>query len=222
MDFLKLLRSFEELIFEAASWLLFYPRTLWRIMSRPLAAMAYSDAEQSDDEEGRYDDAISPPLFLLFSVVLVNLVGMALHVPTPHVDSTLGAAVSNSPQNLALFRALIFSLIPLVSAATLVREQNIRLARETLRPPFYAQCYLAAAVSIFVGFGSVILQRPDLPNALGLAIMLAGATWFGAVQTRWFSRTLSVRWPRGLWLTVWSVVRALGYMLLIVVPVALL
>ena len=48
MDLLKILRSFEEFLFEAVSWLVFYPLTLWRILRGPLAAMDYSDREQSD------------------------------------------------------------------------------------------------------------------------------------------------------------------------------
>ena len=36
MDFMKLLKSFEDFIFEAASWLIFYPLTLGRIMLKPL------------------------------------------------------------------------------------------------------------------------------------------------------------------------------------------
>jgi hypothetical protein len=56
LDFMKLLRSFEEVIFEAISWLVFYPITVWRIAVRPLTTMAYSDAQQTDTDEGRYDD----------------------------------------------------------------------------------------------------------------------------------------------------------------------
>lgn len=65
MDLLKILRSFEEFIFEATSWLIFYPMTLWRVLRDPLAAMDYSDREQADSDERRYDDTLSPPLFLL-------------------------------------------------------------------------------------------------------------------------------------------------------------
>lgn len=60
MDFMKLLKSFEDFIFEAASWLIFYPLTLWRIMMHPLKTMDYSDREQSDGAEHSYDDALSP------------------------------------------------------------------------------------------------------------------------------------------------------------------
>lgn len=40
MDFLKILRSFEEFIFEAATWLIFYPLTMWRIVRSSLGTMA--------------------------------------------------------------------------------------------------------------------------------------------------------------------------------------
>lgn len=59
MELLKILRSFEEFLFEAISWLIFYPLTLWRVLRDPLAAMEYSDREQADAEERRYDDALS-------------------------------------------------------------------------------------------------------------------------------------------------------------------
>ena len=140
MDLLKILRSFEEFLFEAVSWLVFYPLTLWRILRGPLAAMDYSDREQSDSEERRYDDALSPPLFLLATIVLTNLLSMALHVPPPPEATDLSRVVYASQQNLVLFRSLAFSLIPLVAAVTLLRHEKKRISRETLRAPFYAQC----------------------------------------------------------------------------------
>lgn len=133
MDLLKILRSFEEFLFEAVSWLVFYPLTLWRIVRGPLAAMDYSDREQSDDEAHRYDDALSPPLFLLATIVLTNLLATALHVPPPPEASELSKAVYASQQNLILFRSLAFSLVPLVAAVTLLRHEKKRISRETLR-----------------------------------------------------------------------------------------
>lgn len=77
MDFMKLLKSFEDFIFEAASWLIFYPLTLGRIMLKPLRTMEYSDREQNDDNEHRYDDALSPPLLLMITILLSNLISAA-------------------------------------------------------------------------------------------------------------------------------------------------
>ena len=40
MDFLKIIRSLEELLYEVMTWLVFYPRTMWRIVARPALAPA--------------------------------------------------------------------------------------------------------------------------------------------------------------------------------------
>ena len=93
MDLLKILRSFEEFIFEATSWLIFYPMTLWRVLRDPLAAMDYSDREQADPDERR-----SPPLFLLATLVPVNILSLAAHVPAPEGESD--GLVSRDPDRL--------------------------------------------------------------------------------------------------------------------------
>ncbi|MFN7108214.1 MAG: hypothetical protein ACK4MY_08340 [Brevundimonas sp.] len=222
MDLLKILRSFEEFLFEAVSWLVFYPLTLWRIVRGPLAAMDYSDREQGDSEEHRYDDALSPPLFLLATIVLANLLAMALHIPPPPESSELTKTLFASQQNLILFRSLAFSLVPLVAAVTLLRHEKKRISRETLRAPFYAQCYLAAVCAACVSVGGAIFQRPELPNAIGAAIMLGGAAWFLFVQAHWFARRLNVSISKGAGIAVWAAMRAVIYLFAIVIPIAVI
>ena len=220
MDFMKLLRSFEEFIFEAVTWLIFYPLTLWRIVTRPLTTMAYSDGEQSDPDEKRYDEALSPPLLLLVTVVAVNAIAGALHPDTPPTDTTIAKALFASPQNLTLFRALIFSLVPLVAAATLLKRGKIALSRETIRPPFYAQCYLATPCCIVIGLGHAIFQRPDISNALGATLLIAGGAWFFVTQIRWFRSRLAVSWVNATLTTLWAFVQAVAYLILVFLPVA--
>ena len=221
MDFLKILRSFEEFVFEATAWLLFYPMTVWRIMRHPLAAMAYSDRQQHEPEERRYDEAMSPPLVLLVTLVLANLVAAAAHVPPPEEAAHLAHSLLNSQQNLVLFRSLLFSLVPLISAASLVHLQKKQLSRQSLMEPFYAQCYLAAPCACFVGLGGLVLQRPDLANIYGVAIIAAGTLWFLWVQSAWFAQKLDVTRARGAVLAAWAMARAVAYMLVILIPFAL-
>ena len=61
MNALTLLRSVEELLYEVASWLVFYPKTLWMTLSGPLRAMAYSDREQHDKPEQQYLETLRSP-----------------------------------------------------------------------------------------------------------------------------------------------------------------
>lgn len=222
MDFMKILRSFEDFIFEATSWLVFYPLTMWRIIRRPLATMDYSDREQSGPEERRYDDALSPPLLLLITIVLTNVIAMAAHVPRPEGASEMSRTILDSQENLALFRSLMFSLIPLVAATSLLHRQGKQISRQALQPPFYAQCYLAAPCAVFISLGGAILQRPDLPNVAGLVVMTGGAVWFLSVQTVWFSRKLATSRPKAALITLWAVVRATAYLLVIAAPVAMI
>jgi len=158
---MKLLKSFEDFIFEAASWLIFYPLTLGRIMLHPLKTMEYSDREQTEDTDHRYDDALSPPLLLMVTILLSNLIAAAAHIAPPDATTEMLKTITSTQQNLTLFRTLSFSLIPLIAASSLVRRQGKKLSRQTLRSPFYAQCYLAAFCAAFVAVGDVFLRRPS-------------------------------------------------------------
>ncbi len=219
MDFMKLLKSFEDFIFEAASWLIFYPLTLGRIMLHPLKAMEYSDREQSDDNEHRYDDSLSPPLLLMVTILLSNLISTAVHIAPPDATTSMLKTITATQQNLTLFRTLLFSLIPLIAASSVVRRQGKKLSRQTLRAPFYAQCYLAAFCAAFVAAGDVFLRRPELNNAIGATIICGGVLWFLVVQSAWFSAKLNIPRPKAALIAVWATLRALVYMLLVVIPV---
>ena len=221
MDFLKILRSFEEFIVEATSWLIFYPLTLWRVLRHPMRTMDYSDREQADSEEHRYDDAVSPPLTLLATIVLANVVAAGLHVAPPESSSYLLQPVIQSQQNLVLFRCLLFSLAPLVAAVTLVRRQNKKLSRENLRDPFYAQCYLAAPFAAAISVGGVFVQRADLNSLIGGAIMIGALIWFLACQAAWFDHKLSVGRVRAVFIALGAMARALIYLIAILVPMVL-
>lgn len=222
MDLLKILRSFEEFIFEATTWLVLYPLTLWRILRDPLAAMTYSDAQQNAPEDSRYNDAISPPLLLLATIVLLNFIGLALHMAQPVGHGELSRQLLSSQQHLILLRSLLFSLIPLLSAVTLLRRQNTAISRDALRAPFYAQCYLAAPFAAIVSIGLMMQQRTDVSNALAAAIALAGAVWFAVTQTRWFRSKLDLSWGLSFGLAAGSAAAALVFLLVIVAPLVLL
>ena len=45
MDFLKLLRSLEEFLYELCTWFLFFPRTLYRVVVHPRRMAQYVDTE---------------------------------------------------------------------------------------------------------------------------------------------------------------------------------
>ena len=65
MDFLKILKSFEDFVYEALTWLVLLPRTLWRIVISPLRMTRYAGEQLNSQSETRFSEAISPPLLLI-------------------------------------------------------------------------------------------------------------------------------------------------------------
>ena len=192
MNFFNLLQSLDELLYEVMSWLVFYPVTLWRTLVRPLRMMDYSDVEQGDKADDQYSDTLSPPLFLLLSLIIVHAAEIALVGNDAVVVSKVGlsAFVSNNT-DLIVLRIVSYSLFPVMMATRLVRARSVRVDRDTLRGPFYSQCYVAAVLAMMLG-GAVILIKlaHDWSVLAGGALALFGLLWFGFLQTAWFNQHL--------------------------------
>lgn len=190
MDFIGIIRSLEELLYEVMGWLIFYPRTLWRILVRPDAATRYSEDEQDDSPADRYADSLSPPLLLMITLAITHVLGISVGMEAPQASGNLGAAVVKSPQNLLVMRAMIFAIIPLVIAGLSLNKRGIAIDRQTLRMPFYSQCFLLTPFALML---QCALLAPRLPNhgtALAAALGLAAFSWFLWAQTLWVKRRL--------------------------------
>ena len=223
MDPLKLLRALEEFLFEAIALLFFYPATLVRIVLRPLATMDYAETEEKQDGESQYDDAVSPPLLLLLTILLTNVIALAAHAGVPHTDTPLTKLVFDSQQNLLLFRSLVFSLLPLVAAITLLRRQGRTLSRSSLRPPFFAQCYLTVPFALAVSLGGIGLQSSgDGARLAGGAACALGMAWILGAQAAWFRQKLGYGRLRAFAVALGVVLSAMVYILVVAAVVAFL
>ncbi|KQW84078.1 hypothetical protein [Brevundimonas sp. Root1279] len=208
MDFLKILRSIEELLYEAVSWLYFYPRTLFLTVLQPLKTMHYSDQEQRDREERRYLDTLSPPLFLVLSILIAHGLELATGLGVEAMRSNVGRMIAEDDQRLLMFRALMFSVHPLAFAWVWLHLQKRRADRDSLRSPFFAQCYLSGTTSILVSLGTLGVRDPRLSTTLAGVVIVAAATlWYLVVQLRWLRQVEGV----GPWrATAWAVGTFLG------------
>ncbi|WP_156378596.1 MULTISPECIES: permease [unclassified Rhizobium] len=188
---MKVLKSLEELLYELVSWLVFYPLTLWRAVTSPLSMMRYADLELADRLEDQYDDVISPPLFLLITLLLAQAVSTLM--PKGAAETAAEAALTQSDTNLLLARGVIFGIFPLAMAVTLLVSKGIRITRNTLRPPFFSQCYVAAPFAFLLGLAIDLMLVPggDSQTA-GLAGLGGALLWYGQAQVRWFRLDLGV------------------------------
>jgi hypothetical protein len=186
MDFVRLIRSLEELLYEVMSWLLFYPRTLWRVTMHPSTIAAYADAELDEQADEQFIDLMSPPLFFMLSILLAHLLEVAFHLNTAEIKSELGKEVLGSSNNLLAFRAIFFSLFPVLMAALVLRSDGRRIDRKSLQRPFYLQCFFAGPFVLFASCGITIGRVPGLAaNWLGGVLALAAVVWYIVVVAWW-------------------------------------
>ena len=135
MDFIRFIKSLEELLYEVATWLLFYPRTLWLAFRHPFRLAQYSERELAHDSDDRYADVVSPPMFLLLTLLLVHGIEMLAASPMSDFHSPLARKLMDSDVNLLVFRSVGFSIFPLLMANAALKRSGIRVDRETLRQP---------------------------------------------------------------------------------------
>lgn len=192
MNFFSLLKSLDELLYEVMSWLIFYPLTMWRTLVRPLTMMDYSDLEQHDRADQQYIDTLSPPLFLLLSLILIHGAELALVGNDAVIASKVGlAALVSNNTDLIILRIATYSLFPVLLATRLVRARKAQLNRETLRAPFYSQCYVAALLAILLGTSEILIREKHLWSlGVGVGLALFALLWFGFLQTAWFNQHL--------------------------------
>jgi len=216
MDFMGLLRSVEDILFEIVSWLYFYPRTFLLSLFRPTKMMAYADDELDDRPQARYESTINPPVFLMITIALASTVSDAIIGP-----EAVKEAMRTSPEflkdwkNDLMFTAFIFSVYPLVLAMDLLRHRKIAIDRVSLRPPFYSQCFVAApfglANYVALAFMSDTTYEYEIMGAyydgiyIGFPIFLATLIWYTVLQTRWFVRELGVSTLKGIWIAAFAI-----------------
>lgn len=198
MNFLAILKSLDDLLYEVMSWLIFYPVTLWRAVRHPLTMMRYADTELKDAPERQYTDVLSPPQFLLVTLILSHLIELAVIGDSPLVADRHGIAMLISDDtNLIALRMIAFATYPLVMAVRMVRAKKQKLDRDTLKLPFYSQCYAATPLALMTSLAATFLQcRPQGAQVAGLILLAVAIPWFLSVEIAWFRRELRVGWAR--------------------------
>lgn len=218
MDFIRILRSLEEFLYEVMTWLVFYPRTLLRSAARPIEILEYSRAELRKPEEEQFQDTLSAPLFLMLSLVISHAIELALG-SHPFADGTHGAKLFGSYQNLVLLRSLMFATFPLMFALQQVKDAKQPLTRRSLRGPFFGECYPASVFCLVFGVGGTLVQTYPQRAAIGWALMAAATLWYAILQILWLKR-FNDRWSRAILVTIGCLLKAAFVVLLVAAIVA--
>ncbi|WP_260483727.1 hypothetical protein [Sphingomicrobium flavum] len=219
MDFYKLIKSLDELVFEVLSWLLYYPLTLWRMASAPFVTMSEVERELTEDEEHSFDEVLGPPLFLAITLGLLHLWELVEGLEVAETSGGLGGFLADD-KNLLAFRIILFGILPLIAAIRTLRHRGQPLQKGILRAPVYAQCYAAAVFAIL--FNAPLFIAQELDGEMAGWTALLGVTfamlWLGWVETRWFHRSLGISRLRALGYTI----RVLGEWLIVALLLSML
>ncbi len=200
MDFLKILRSLDELLYEVITWLFFYPRTLWRVLRHPLKMVDYTKQELAK-QDAQFKDAISPPLFLILTLIILYGFALANHNQVFLNNNTqtgdIGHIVFGSIQNTLMFRSLNYSVWSLIFSLGLLNMQRISIDRETLRAPFFIQCFLIAPYALGVTLGFIYTASHTLAlQILGLSLLLVSLLWYIIIQVKYIVMVVSISYLR--------------------------
>jgi hypothetical protein len=195
---MKLLQSLEDLLYEVIVWLVFYPLTLWLSLRYPQRMMDYANTELGDVQSEQYTDTLSPPLFLMLSLAISHGIGLAFNVDVPNAHTP---QLLIDSEHLLIFRVFVFSLFPLAMSLRLLLGLGIKLDRETLRAPFYSQCYVTAPFTMSFGLaftlGRIFGSQGALLASLGFALV---TVWYVRQQAEWFAAKFGTGIARG-WAT---------------------
>lgn len=197
MDFMRILQSLEEFLYEIMGWLVFYPRAIWRTLRHPVAVAVYTGEQLKQPRDEQFTEMVSPPLMLILTIVLAHLIELGTRHSTPTIDTVLGREIFSSEQMVIATRSVVFCFFGLFGAMVMLRHERQPTNRDTLRKPFYIHCYLLAPFALGLAIASTIMTFAHGDWILaGGAMLVVSCTWYAWAQTAIYRRILTMSWWR--------------------------
>ena len=144
MNFLDILKSIEQAIYEIALWLILIPITIFKILARPAAVPEYIRAELMKEDKKQFQDRMSPLMLWLLMVVVPGYMFIKYFYPD------LPAYLTAKPENYLFYIAITCVSILLTPALLIHALQRKKFDRESFKESFYVQCYIQAPVSFLL------------------------------------------------------------------------
>lgn len=218
VPFLIFLKSFEVLLYEIMSWIVFYPRTLWRSVRHPLRMMKRSEAELQLPPAEQFRDIISPPIFLLLTVIATYGFEVATVGSNPLIDNGIGlAAFIQDNTSLILFRLINFASLPMIAATLGIAAKHQPLDRGTLQPLFYGQCFVTTPVVLICTFATTLSRLPNPKlDYVAFALLAAATVFYISVESAWFATESGRGKLNGL---LWAMASFMGSLIVLALSV---
>lgn len=143
MDILKIIQSLQDFMYELVVWVLLLPKTIFNAVIRPGWMVDYVNREWNKTADERFDEFLSPALFLLVVAVIPNTLfnWMGKEILTSDI-----AAQLTEDNLVASTLSVLVCLLVYLFWLQLLSKQPVR--RSTLKRLFYIQCYVVAPAQL--------------------------------------------------------------------------
>jgi hypothetical protein len=192
MNIINIIKGIEQLAVELLLWIIYVPKTLYKIIKDPNWVPVYIKEELNKDED-KFKGYLSPILlFLAISVLLFVLLDSGLII-APDYDESGG----NFGQKLQGPAGLLFLALPLFFGLTIELFRKGGIKRENLLHSLYVQCYFFSPLMLSF-FAYMLADQFDWGNIKGdtylsmvpLLMFLLTLLWFIIIQVKYISREL--------------------------------
>lgn len=205
MDILKIIQSLQDFMYELVVWVLLLPKTIFNAVFRPSWMVGYVNAEWEKTTEERFDDYLSPALFLLVVAVVPNALFNWMGRAVISSDFTAQLTEDNLvASTLAVLTCLLFYLFWL----QILSKRPVK--RSMLKRLFFIQCYLVAPAQLIYALLALVAGFNAIGTGLVWILNIFITTFYEAFA---FRDELKVGWLKGWWLAI------LPYLILLVVGI---
>lgn len=192
MNIISILAGIEKLVVELLLWLIFIPKTLFKIIAEPTWVSNYVDEELTKKSD-KFVNFISPiMLFLVSSVVLFFIL--------EHSD--FDAAENINPDKLlkdlkgttGILAGLGFLSLPLLFAMVTEFFRKAKFTQDGIQRILYIQCYyfspLILSVFVFTLFTNILPEDELIITLPSFFLMIGLLIWFLVVEIKLISHEI--------------------------------
>jgi len=141
MNFLDILKSIEQAVYEIMLWVIMIPKTIFKIIRYPSKVPDYIQAELEKDEKKQFADNMSPVILWLLLVII------PAYMLIRHFFTNLPQYITSKPENYLFYITTICISFLLTPALVIHLFDKKRIDRDSFKNSFYIQCYLQSPVS---------------------------------------------------------------------------
>ncbi len=211
MNILSIIENIEKLIVGILFSIIYLPKTLCKIITKPLWVPVYIDSVLQKKTK-RFDNYISPVILYIFSSLVLFVLFNDLLSSDSYSESFI--EVNNNDQSVmatlqsssGILIGLAFLGIPLLFAVIITLFKSIKLNRAELKRLLYIQCYYFSpfSFSVFLLLFAIILVpdfmffmgESDLLSFFVLCLVFIAFLWIGIVQIKFIRIELKLNFIR--------------------------